>query len=391
MKSEIMNFKNKPKPFEWAKANLFSSPGSAILTCISALLLIYAAKGILTFIFFTARWDVISANLKILMVGQYNREEVWRVWVSLSLVVLLMGISWGISRGMIKLVTITMLAVFVVCGLLPFIAVSSRIWIISEILLIGAGYLLGRYCPQIKKVNLIGWLISFPVIILLLSGAGILPQVKSNLWGGFLLTVLIAVVTIVFSFPIGILLCLGRRSKLPVVKWFSIVYIEVIRGIPLITVLFGAQLLLPLFLGSELELSNVLRVMIGFTLFNAAYVAETVRGGMQAIPRGQFEAAEALGLNYLQRITFVIMPQALRNVVPALVGTVIEVFKDTSLVAIVSLMDLMGIAKRVIANPQFLGRQMEVFIFVACVFLILSTVFSKISKKLELSTAYVKK
>jgi general L-amino acid transport system permease protein len=131
--------------------------------------------------------------------------------------------------------------------------------------------------------------------------------------------------------------------------------------------------------------------MIGFTLFNAAYVAETVRGGMQAIPRGQFEAAEALGLNYLQRITFVIMPQALRNVVPALVGTVIEVFKDTSLVAIVSLMDLMGIAKRVIANPQFLGRQMEVFIFVACVFLILSTVFSKISKKLELSTAYVKK
>jgi len=378
----------KSKIVDWSKKNLFSSWVNILITCLTAIIMFLIAKGIFNFVFFNAKWDVIPENLKLLMVGQYPATEIWRVWLSLSLVVFLLGVMGGINKKTFKLVLITLVATFTVVCVLQFITTTTRIWLIVEILLTFLGFWVGHTFSFAKKINLIGWLLSFPIILILLNGIGGLKNVNSNLWGGFLLTILIAVVTIVFSFPLGVLLSLGRRSKLPVVKWFSIVYIEVIRGVPLITVLFAAQLLLPLFLGEGLELNSVVRVMIGFSLFNAAYIAETVRGGMQVIPRGQNEAAEALGLNYVQRITFIIMPQALRNVVPALVGTIIEVFKDTSLVAIVSLMDFMGIAKRVIANPQFLGRQMEVFIFVAAVFFILCTVLSKLSKNLEVSSAF---
>lgn len=380
----------KSKIIDWMKKNLFGSWINAIITCLFAIIIIFIAKAVLKFIFVTAKWDVIPANLKILMVGQYTASEVWRVWLSLSVAVFLLGVLWGVKRGVIKTVSFTIVAIFVIILLLPFISISTKIWAVVQILLTFAGFWMGNKFSFVKRYHLAGWLISVPVILILLNGVGNMKDVNSNLWGGFLLTVLIAVVDIVFSFPIGILLALGRRSKLVVIRWFSIIYIEVIRGIPLITVLFAAQLLLPLFLGNGLELNNVLRVMIGFTLFNAAYVAETVRGGMQIITQGQYEAAQALGLNYVQRMTFVIMPQALRSVVPALVGSVIEVFKDTSLVAIVSLMDLLGIAKRVVANPQFLGRQMEVFLFVAAIFFVICTVMSKISKHMEISSSYGK-
>ncbi|EGD45958.1 polar amino acid ABC transporter, inner membrane subunit [Ruminiclostridium papyrosolvens DSM 2782] len=380
----------KSKIIDWLKKNLFGSWISGIVTCLFAIITIFIAKAVLKFIFVTAKWDVIPANLKILMVGQYTASEVWRVWLSLSVVVFLLGVLWGIKRGIIKAVSFSIIAIFAITLLLPFVSIATRVWAFTQILLTLAGFWIGHKFKFIKKYYFLGWLLSVPIILILLNGVGNMKDVNTNLWGGFLLTVLIAVVDIVLSFPIGVLLALGRRSKLVVIRWFCIIYIEVIRGVPLITVLFGAQLLLPLFLGNGLELNNVLRVMIGFTLFNAAYVAETVRGGMQIIPQGQYEAAQALGLNYVQRITFVIMPQALRSVVPALVGSVIEVFKDTSLVAIVSLMDLLGIAKRVVANPQFLGRQMEVFLFVAAVFFVICTVISKISKRMEVSSSYGK-
>jgi amine acid ABC transporter, permease protein, 3-TM region, His/Glu/Gln/Arg/opine family len=383
----MIQTKSHNKSIIWLKENLFNSWGNSVLTCISSLAIFFIAKGILTFVFFTGKWDVISANLKILMVGQYPVSELWRLWLALCLVVFLLGISWGCYKGNLSLVSVVIIVIFAVIILLPFISFQVKVWLFVGIALCLAGKWIGRTISFAKKLSLVLWLVSIPFILILLNGFGIFKKVDSNFWGGFLLTILIAIVTIICSFPLGILLSLGRKSKLVVVRWFSIIYIEAIRGIPLITVLFGAQLLLPLFIGNGIELNNVLRVMIGFTLFNAAYIAETVRGGMQAIPRGQYEAAEALGLNFIQKTTFIIMPQALRNVIPALVGTVIEVFKDTSLVAIVSLMDLLGIAKRIIANPQFMGRQMEVFLFVAGVFLILSLVLSKVSKNLEASLA----
>lgn len=377
--------KMRSKSIAWLKENLFNSWKNTILTCLSASILFFITKGILIWVAYSAEWEVIYANIRLLMVGQYPVEEVWRIWTILCLAMFLLGISWGVHKGIFTQISIPIIVIYTVIAFMPLLSFATRIWLLLGIVSIGAGFWIGRTFGHVKRLNLVCWVVCFPLIILLINGFGVFKQINSNLWGGFYLTILIAVVTIVFSFPLGILLSLGRRSKLPVVKWFCIFYIEIIRGVPLITVLFMSQLLLPLFIGNAVELSNVLRVMIGFTLFNAAYVAETVRGGMQAIPRGQYEAAEALGLNYVQRITFIIMPQALRNVIPALVGTIIEVFKDTSLVAIVSLMDLMGIAKRIIANPRFLGRQMEVFIFVAAIFLVFCLILSKVSKSLEVS------
>jgi len=367
----------------WVKSNLFHSPFQSVLTVLSTVALFFIAKGVLGWMFFTAKWDVISANYRILMLGQYPVSEMWRIWFLIAFFALLLGLTWGIRKGIVKLISVMFIAVFGVAGLMPFISMQSRAWLFGSIALMLIGYAFGRKVPFAKKISMAGWVLYIPAVIVFLNGFGLFTPVASNLWGGFLLTVLLAIVTNVVSFPIGVLLTLGRRSKLPIIRWFSVAYIEIVRGVPMVTVLFMAQLLLPLFLGDKVELSNVLRVMIGLTLFNAAYLAETIRGGMQAVPRGQYEAAEALGLSFVQKMTHVILPQALRHVIPALVNNVIGLFKDTSLVAIVALMDLMGIAKRIIANPEFVGRQMEVFLFVAAVFLIFCLLMSKVSKRLE--------
>ncbi|HRQ33253.1 MAG TPA: amino acid ABC transporter permease, partial [Anaerolineales bacterium] len=204
-----------------------------------------------------------------------------------------------------------------------------------------------------------------------------------NLWGGLLLTFLLTVVGILFSFPIGVLLALGRRSELPAVRWFSVGYIELVRGVPLITILFMAQLMLPLFLPEGWTVDRVVRAMVGITLFSAAYLAENVRGGLQAIPKGQFEAAAALGLSGAQTMIFIILPQALRLVIPILVGQFIALYKDTSLVAIVGLLDLVGIARTVLAQPEFLGLQREVYVFISLIFWTLSYGMSYVSQRLE--------
>jgi len=207
--------------------------------------------------------------------------------------------------------------------------------------------------------------------------------VRTNLWGGLLLTFLLTVVGIMFSFPIGVLLALGRRSELPIIRWFSVGYIELVRGVPLISILFMMSLMLPLFLPDGWTVDRVIRAMVAITLFSAAYLAENVRGGLQAIPKGQYEAAEALGLSGAQTMIFIILPQALRLIIPILVGQFIAVFKDTSLVAIVGLLDLLGMGKTVLAQPEFLGLQREVYVFISLIFWVLSYGMSYLSQQLE--------
>jgi general L-amino acid transport system permease protein len=190
-------------------------------------------------------------------------------------------------------------------------------------------------------------------------------------------------VGIVFSFPIGVLLALGRQSELPIVRWFCVGFIEIVRGVPLITILFMAQLMLPLFLPSGVTIDRVLRAMVGITLFSAAYLAENVRGGLQAIPKGQYEAAYALGLNSALSMGLIILPQALRLIIPILVGQFIALFKDTALVAIVGLFDLVGIAKTVLAQPAFLGTHREVYAFISLLYWVFSYAMSYVSIRLE--------
>ena len=195
-------------------------------------------------------------------------------------------------------------------------------------------------------------LVVFPIVgfVLVTGGMLWLPHVPTELWGGLFLTLVVASVGIAASFPIGILLALGRRSQLPIVRWVSIGFIEFVRGVPLVTVLFMASVMLPLFLPPDVTFDKLLRALIGVALFSAAYLAEVIRGGLQAIPRGQYEAADALGLSYAQKMGLIVLPQALKLVIPGIVNSFISLFKDTSLVLIIGLFDLLGIVQQSVSS-----------------------------------------
>ncbi|MBI4761599.1 MAG: amino acid ABC transporter permease [Chloroflexota bacterium] len=372
----------------WLRKNLFGSWLDSLLTVVGLLIVYWAVKGFLTWAFTVAEWRVISANLRLLMIGQYPIEQVGRLWLWLAFLAFLAGNSFGIwaRRSWLAVGVLALPAVLAL--VFPFEG-SARNWLLALTVIGAAGWLGGWTKPEVlKRSVIVGWVIALPVIILLTHGfsestTGFWTVARTNLWGGLLLTFLLTVVAILFSFPLGVLLALGRRSELPVVRWFSVLYIELVRGVPLITILFMAQLMLPLFLPQGMTIDRVLRAMVGITLFSAAYLAENVRGGLQAIPKGQYEAAQALGLSGAQTMIFIILPQALRLVIPILVGQFIAVFKDTALVAIVGLLDLVGIAKTVLAQPEFLGLQREVYVFVSLVYWVLSYGMSYLSQRLE--------
>lgn len=372
----------------WMRKNLFGSWHNTLLTIAGLLLTYWALKGTLTWVFVNAEWEVIRVNARLIFIGQYPLEQAWRLWIWLAFLIFLSGNSLAIWAPGARYAVALFIAPVVLAFLFPF-GGTQRNWLIALTLTGLIGYGIGRAKPEaLKRSVLIGWVISLPIIILLTYGlseseTGFMSIVKTNLWGGLLLTFLLTVVGIMFSFPIGVLLALGRRSDLPIIRWFSVGYIELVRGVPLITILFMAQLMLPLFLPEGVTLDRVLRAMVGITLFSAAYLAENVRGGLQAIPRGQFEAAEALGLSGAQTMIFIILPQALRLIIPILVGQFIALFKDTSLVAIVGLLDLVGMAKTVLAQPAFLGLQREVYAFISLLYWVLSYGMSYLSQQLE--------
>jgi len=371
----------------WIRKNLFNSWANSILTVLAGLLIFWAARGLLVWIFTVAEWRVVAVNLRLFLVGQYPISEVWRVWIALYLLSFLAGNSFAIWGRDERRISLFLVAVPLVLAVLPF-GSDKRLWLVGLALIGVLGWFLARGSgPALRRSVIVGWLIWIPVLFLLLRGytpdEGWLPIVTTSLWGGLLLTLLLTIVGIVFSFPLGVLLALGRRSELPIVRWFSIGYIELVRGVPLITILFMAQLMLPLFLGFTPD--RVLRAMAGIILFSAAYLAENVRGGLQAIPKGQFEAAEALGLSGFQTMVFIIMPQALRLIIPILVGQFIALFKDTALVSIVGLLDLVGIARTVLAQPEFLGLQREVYAFVSLLYWVLSYAMSYMSQRLEVA------
>ncbi len=225
----------------------------------------------------------------------------------------------------------------------------------------------------------------YPVIagVLLIGGVFALRFIDTTLWGGLMLNVVLSFITLAGSLPLGILLALGRRSSLPLVRWFCIGFIELWRGVPLLTALFMATIMLPLFLPDGVTLDRLLRAAIALTLFTSAYMAEVVRGGLQGVPQGQTEAARALGLGYWRVQALVVLPQALRLVVPAIVNTAIDLFKDTTLVLIVGLFDLLGMVNLALKDSAWLGMATEGFTFAAAVFFVCCLAMSLYSRRLE--------
>lgn len=374
-------------PLAWLKANLFSNWWSTLLTLASIWLVYSLSKGILVWVFTEAEWQVVNANLRMFLVGQYPVAQVWRIWIILVFLSLLSGSALAVWAKDSKRLAIGLALTPLLLAMLPF-EWEHRVWLAAISISGTIGwYIASGIGQKVKPLLYTGIVIWFPVSLILLSGfsesSTTFVEVGTNLWGGLLLTMILTIGGILFSFPLGVLLALGRRSELPAIKYFSIGYIELVRGVPLISILFMAQLMLPLFLPANVTIDRILRAQVGIILFSAAYLAENVRGGLQAIPKGQFEASHALGLNGFQTTWLIILPQALRIAIPMLVSQFIGLMKDTSLVAIVGLFDLLGISKTILAQPEFIGLQREVYAFISIFYWVISYGMSYLSQKIE--------
>ena len=239
--------------------------------------------------------------------------------------------------------------------------------------------------PKIRTYIILFLLFVFPFIALnLISGdvAG-LTYVETDVWGGLALTLIVSIFAIIFCFPLGVFLAMGRRSELPVIRYFSVGFIELWRGVPLITVLFMAANMFPLFLPEDIFLDKLIRCIIGIILFEAAYMAEVVRGGLQSLPKGQYEAAKSIGMGYWRMHLLVILPQALKIVIPGIANTFIALFKDTPLIFIVGLLELIGMIDLAKTNPKWLGFATEGYVFAALVYFIFCFSMSRYSQRLE--------
>jgi general L-amino acid transport system permease protein len=370
---------------EWIRRNLFSTWFNGILTLLSCALVLFLGFYILRFVFVSADWSVFRANLRVYMVGRFPLEEIWRVWAVVFFLAGLIGVSRGVltpptwTRRRILLVSLAA-ALGVGAGL--YLVRSALVWTLIGVAaaIYVSGVAAGRRLGRRLVLPVLGaWLLAFPVVVVLLS----LGAVGADRWGGLLLNVIVAVAVIALSFPLGILLALGRRSSLPAVSWLCVGFIELIRGVPLLTLLVFGRFVLILLLPPGVAFAQIVRAIFMFTLFSSAYVAEIVRGGLQGVPEGQYEAARALGLSTTRTMALVALPQALRNTIPPMIGHFISVFKDTSLLAVLVFSDLLFTARRASQSFEFVGHQAEALLPAALLFWVIAFSMSRWSQRVE--------
>ena len=365
---------------------LFATPGDGFLSVALLTLIALALASALRWAFRQAEWAVIQANSTLFAVGRYPVEQQWRLWLLATLLVGAAGLSWGLLRAhprsdregvlwphndRLAAVVVAALALWLPFALRLHPGIQGRWWALAGLLL-GVRWLAGRHGRQlpVKVLRLVPliWPAIYLIGMVLISGGLGLAQVPPSEWGGLLLTLLAASFAILLCFPLGVLLALGRRSDLPLLRWASVIYIEFIRGAPLITLLFLGQNILGFLLPGGLAPERIWRAAWVLTFFAAAYLAEAVRSGLAAVPNGQVEAARSLGLSYPQALQQVVLPQALRVALPAMVGQFISLLQDTTLLSLIGLLELLGVARTVMANPDFLGRNAEVYLTLAVLF-----------------------
>ena len=333
----------------WVKNNFFNGVFNSILTAVTLVFLWKVVPPLFRWAFIDstwhttgqacrqaagACWSIISMNYRFILFGFYPYEQQWRPF----------------------------LAMLILFGLL-FYSRDRTHW---------------------KKPLAYAWIIGLFTMGLLMKG-GIfgLPSIESTLWSGLPLTLLLAVFGLTAAYPLGVILALGRRSKMRGVKALCILYIELIRGVPLISLLFMSSIIFPLFLPEGVTFNKILRAQVAIILFTAAYIAEVIRGGLQGMSRGQYEAAESMGLNYYLTMRLIILPQALKIVIPPTVSILISAFKDTSLVVIIALFDLLKTTQSVLSNPEWMGFSREAYVFIAILYFLGCFSMSNYSRKLE--------
>ncbi|MCA1297440.1 amino acid ABC transporter permease [Stappia indica] len=399
-------------PIGWLRDNLFDSVGNAILTILGILFLVWTIPPVISWLFIDAVyvgdsrdacvvenagacWAFVYAKFGQFMYGRYPLEERWRV--DLTGILLILGLA-AAAIPQVPFKRLTMLFLLVVFPVLGFVLLtgghmdlSAGFWLgfvgLGAVLLaVVLGVCINAGLAPLGPIRDVGLgLLAIALILAVVSFDFGLRPVETQLWGGLLVTLVVAIVGIVASFPIGIMLALGRRSHMPVVRLVSVIFIEFWRGVPLITVLFMSSVMLPLFLPEGVNFDKLLRALIGVALFASAYMAEVVRGGLQAIPKGQYEAANAMGLSYWQGMGLIILPQALKLVIPGIVNTFIGLFKDTSLVLIIGLFDLLGIVTLNFSDSNWASPNTPAtgFIFAAFVFWIFCFSMSRYSIYME--------
>lgn len=319
-------------PIAWARKNLFATLPDAVLTLVSLVMVLWAGSILVNWLFVQAVWFGTDRTFCATVEQGGIQPNGWS------------GACWAFVADKFS---------FYMFGSYP---VSER-WRPALVFALFAISLVPLLMPRVphKALNALVAFVIMPVISFFLLHGGVfgLVPVETAYWGGLLVTLIISYVGIVVSLPFGIILALGRRSELAVIRMVCVAFIELIRGVPLITVLFLASYMLPLFLPPGTNIDKFLRAVIGVSLFASAYMAEVIRGGLQAIPKGQFEGADSLGLSYWQKMALIVMPQAIKLVVPGIVNTFIGMFKDTSLVSIISMYDLLGIVRASFADANW--------------------------------------
>ena len=379
--------------YNWVRDNLFSSPLNILITLFVFPFAFYLFISSGDWILNQAEWDAITSNIRIFLIGQYPQSELWRIGTVAFITTNLLGISWHLKgivfQRLSLIILVPLISVILIPAMFLDISIGLRSWLALVSMGFLFGYLLSKFQTISTRVLLISWSLSMIIDFILLRGIedfGALPYVSTNEWGGLLLTFFLAIIGILLSFPLGIFLALGRRSNLPFVKGACVIFIESIRAVPLVTLLFMTLIIVPLLLPEGWRLDRVGRAIAAITIFSGAYMAENVRGGLASVPVGQTEAAKALGLGPLLTTTLIVLPQALRNVIPAIVGQFISLFKDTSLVVIVGLLDLVGIGKAVVlGNVEYIDQQAEVYVFIAAVFWVFTFSMSYVSQIIEQS------
>lgn len=401
----------------WMRDNLFNGAFNSILTVCAALLLLMILPGALGWLVFNANWtggaDACRANpdgacwpfvtsrWEQFLYGFYEKSERWRI--NILLIMLAIGIAWMTWEKMParKLIAVFMLFVYPIFAFFMMYGGEYTYAFLALAAFLVSGVLLITVLQGVFRKLLVYLLIIVLVAYLVFQFIGAdrwfggeswighqtlsLPIVETPQWGGFTLTLVIALSGIVASLPLGVLLALGRRSKMPVISLLSTLFIEFWRGIPLVAVLFMATIMFPLFLPAGVTFDQLLRAVIGVALFASAYMAEVVRGGLQAIPKGQYEGAMALGLPYGKMMRLIVLPQALKIVIPGIVNTFIGLFKDTTLVLIIALFDLLGIVQASIADPNWSIKSVPYtgYAFVGIVFWICCYSMARYSRYIE--------
>lgn len=334
----------------WARHNLFSGWLNTIITIVAAFVAYKVIWGALSYTVFNAVWTgtpqtcqdmlgkgacwlAIQDRYRFILFGPFDYDQQWRGALVIFLFVAMVGLS-----------------------------AIRRFW---------------------GKKLIYGWGAALAVVLWLMYGGLGLKVVETSKWGGLPLTLLLAFAGIIFAFPLGIVLALGRRSHMPAIKALCVAYIELIRGVPLISVLFMASVMFPLFLPENITIDKVLRAQVGIILFTAAYTAEAIRGGLQAVPKGQYEAADALGLGYWRKMSLIVLPQALKISIPSIVNNFISTLKDTSLVTIIALYDLLNTSKIAFNEPQWRSFFFDGFIVAGLIFFVFCFSISRISIKIE--------